>query len=272
MRPPGVVIALALALLLPTAVEASPSAAEARGPGAAAQAEPGDLLPDMRLQRLYGLTIRTTKDGRKRLRFGTRAFNIGVGPMEVRGSQPVNDEMTVFHQWIADDQGAEGRLVAPSGGGMFWSGDGHNHWHIEQFINVELFKRGELDSTLFIRKIGFCLLDLIRSENPPPGAPPKAVYPYNACGTSAAPPPDGVKMGISVGYADDYQPLIANQWIDITSLPKGIYRLCAKVNPLGHWLESSTDNNFFWHDILVNPARSVLSIQQSGRTPCGTYR
>lgn len=267
-RPAHVVALLALALVMPTAVEASPSGGQA-GRSVAEQAEAGDLLPDIRLERLYGLTIRTTTDGRKRLRFGTRGFNIGAGPIEVRGSEPSGGEMNKLVQWIANDQGG-GREVEPNGGGMFWAGDGHSHWHIEQFINVELFKKGNLGSTRLIRKIGFCLLDLIRSSNPPPHAPPSPAYPYNACGTSGS--QATVTMGISVGYADDYQPLIANQWIDITGLPKGVYRLCAKVNPLDHWLESSTANNFVWHDLFINAKRSTVALRKTGRTPCGTYR
>lgn len=228
------------------------------------------MLPDMRLEPLYGLTIRRSTDGRRLLRFGTKSFNVGLGPMEVRGRGPVDGTMTEMVQWIASDAGGDGREVVPSGGGMFWAGDGHVHWHIEQFINVELFRKGKrAKTTRLIRKIGFCLLDLVRSDAPPLGTPPAAVYPYNACGTSSG---QEVTMGISVGYADDYQPMIANQWIDVTSLREGRYRLCAKVNPLGHWLESDTTNNFFWHDVWINPARRTVDVLASGRTACGTYR
>lgn len=268
-RAPAIVVLIAVALLVPTAVEASPSPARLAVDRAASEALAGDLLPDMRLMKLYGLTIRRTNDGRKRLRFGTRPFNIGAGPMEVRGRGPDGDVMSELYQWIADDQGGTGREVAPPAGGMFWAGDGHSHWHIEQFINVELFKKGDPPSGRLIRKIGFCLLDLIRSENPPANTPAGAVYAYEACG--ATPGQAAVTMGISVGYADDYQPLIANQWIDVTGLPRGTYRLCAKVNPLGHWLESDSANNFFWHDVWINPARSVVKVRRSGRTRCGSY-
>jgi hypothetical protein len=261
--------ALTLALLVPTTAAASATAPGPRN-ARAAETVPGDLLPDLRLHKLYGVTLRSTNDGRKRLRFGTRGFNVGDGPLEVRGRLPENGEMTELVQWIADDAGGPGRTIAPNGDvSMFWSGDGHAHWHVTQFINVELYKLGNLAATRRIRKIGFCLIDLVQSTNPPPNAPPERGYPVDACGKS--PTARGIKMGISVGYADDYQPLIAHQWIDVTTLPRGVYRLCAKINPLDHWLESDTSNNFHWHDVFINPATSKMSIQGSGRTPCGSY-
>lgn len=266
---------ISLALLLPTAAGAGAAerAAETAGRGSAAgpladpRAQPSDLLPNMRLHKLYGVTIRQTKAGRKRLRFGTRAFNIGAGPLEVRGRLPLDGRMTEMFQWISD--GAEGRELPPPGGGMFWAGDGHAHWHIEQFINVELYRLDDPASNRLLRKIGFCLIDLVRSRNAPAHAPPERVYAYDACGKSGT--AESIKMGISVGYADDYPPLIAHQWIDITTLPRGRYRLCAMVNPLNHWVEADRANNFFWHDITLNAARSTFRIRASGRTPCGSY-
>ena len=33
-------------------------------------------------------------------------------------------------------------------------------------------------------------------------------------------------MGISVGWADEYPAWIAHQWVEVTNLPAGDYRLC----------------------------------------------
>jgi hypothetical protein len=176
--------------------------------------------------------------------------------------------MTDIVQWIADDEG-DGRELTPLGSEMFWAGDGHAHWHINQFINVELYRVGNLAATRRIRKIGFCLLDLVRQFPPPPNATPARAYGYSACGRAST--ETEITMGISVGWADDYQPLIADQWIDITGMRRGTYRLCAKVNPLGHWQESNTANNYFWYDLWLRPGRSRLAIRGSGRTPCGSF-
>jgi hypothetical protein len=130
---------------------------------------------------------------------------------------------------------------------------------------------GKLSGSRRIRKIGFCLIDLVASSDPPAHALKSRTYGFSACGTKV-----GVKkitMGISVGWADDYFPTTTFQWIDITTLPKGQYRLCAKVNPLGDWLESDLANNFYWQDYWINAKKSVIAKRNSpGRTPCGSFR
>ncbi len=66
-------IALAVAMLLSPTAFASPVFAAT------------DLLPDMKMAPIYSIQLATGDHGRKKLRFGTIAFNVGDGPMEVRG-------------------------------------------------------------------------------------------------------------------------------------------------------------------------------------------
>jgi hypothetical protein len=261
----AVMAALALSLVVVT-----PSLAWPATPGAAVRGSSElDLLPDLELAPVYGVSIATADRGRKRLRFGVRAFNIGAGTLEVRGRAPSGKVMGELYQWITDVNGG-GREVPQQNVTMFWAGDGHSHWHVERFIAVELYKVDTLTQARRARKIGFCLLDLIRSSSPPAHAPAQRVYGYKACGTTAKAP--SLTMGISVGYADDYFPTTAFNWIDITRLPRGHYRLCAKVNPVGDWLEASMENNFYWQDYWINPARSVARKRNTpGRTPCGMH-
>jgi hypothetical protein len=258
------VLALGLAVVVPSFAWPATASAAVRGTSSA------DLLPDLELAPLYGVDIATTNRGRKRLRFGTRAFNIGAGPLEVRGRARSSKVMGELYQWISDGKGG-GREVRQNKITMFWAGDGHSHWHIERFITVELYKVNRLNQARRVRKVGFCLLDLVRSSKPPVGTPSKRVYGYTACGTKVQVP--SITMGISVGYADDYFPTTTFNWIDVTGLARGQYRLCAKVNPVGDWLESNLANNFYWQDYWINPARSVAQKRNSpGRSPCGTHR
>ena len=241
------------------------------GPAAASQparTAAVELLPDLELAPLYGLVIKTNKKGRKRIRFGTRAFNIGAGPLEVVGRARDAKVMREVVQRIYDSDGGF-RERGPSNMSMFWAGDGHNHWHVERFINVELYKVGALSSTRRIRKLGFCLLDLVKSSNPPANASPTRGYPFDTCGKTVS--VDSITMGISVGWADDYFPTTTYQWIDVTTLPKGVYRLCAKVNPVGAWTESNLANNFFWRDVYIDAKGSLVEIRKSGRTRCGSF-
>jgi hypothetical protein len=258
------VITLAIGLVLPSAAWSTPASAA----GQSVANSTADLLPDLEMAPIYGLTIKTNRKGLKRLRFGTRAFNIGAGPLEVHGRARDGKLMGDVVQRIYNGQGGR-REVRPSNMTMFWAGDGHNHWHIERFINVELYKVGQLNKTKRIRKLGFCLLDLVKSSKPPANASPTRVYPYDACGKSVQ--VDSITKGISVGWADDYFPTTTYQWIDITTLPKGVYRLCAKVNPVGDWLESNRSNNFYWRDVYVDAQQSIVEVRRSGRSACGSY-
>jgi hypothetical protein len=256
------VMLIAGALVAPSAAWAAPAAA------LATTGSTVDLLPDLRMAPIYGLVIKTNRNGQKRIRFGTRAFNVGAGPLEVHGRARNGKVMTEVVQRIYDSAGGR-REVRPSRMSMFWAGDGHNHWHIERFINVEIYKVGRLQQTKRIRKLGFCLLDLVKSSKPPPNASPTRGYPFNACGTRAT--VDSITMGISVGWADDYFPTTTYQWIDVTSMPAGVYRLCAKVNPVGDWVEAQMSNNFHWRNVYIDPKRSIVEVRKSGRTPCGSF-
>lgn len=262
----SVVVALAVSLCVPSFAAGAASAAGPPIGGCAPQA-PGaiDDLPDLRMADLYGLTIRSTTGGRKRLRFGTKSWNIGEGPLEVRGDNRTDNTMGLVAQRIYDEQGGCRDVLQPLAT-MFHAGDGHNHWHVNQYMVSQLYVRGGGD-VLRMRKTGFCLVDLHRGTDLPNNTPPDRVYWNGACGNSDS---QSIAMGISVGYADDYTPLIAQQWIDITGLPRAVYRLCTTVNPFGWWLEENdrSDNNAYWIDLRINAARNRFNVIDRGRGLC----
>lgn len=258
-------VAIALGLALAVIV---PSVALAGSPTV-----PMDQLPDLRMAKLYDVQIKTSSTGRKKLRFGTIVYNVGDGPIEVRGRARAGSEMGEVYQWIADDLGG-GREVLNPAARMFYSGDGHNHWHVQGFINVQLWRKSSPNTVHKLRKIGFCLVDLRSYSPPPPNTPPHRVYPADGCGVQSTqtigPPTSEKGMGISVGWGDDYQPLFTYQAIDITGLPKGTYRLCATANADWLWAEKADNhvNNYFWYDLSLNPARNRFTILNKGRTAC----
>lgn len=257
----ALVLGLALAVIVP-------SVALAGG-----QAVPNDRLPDLRMAKLYNVQIRTTSTGRKKLRFGTIVYNVGDGPLEVRGRARSGREMGEIYQWIADDQGG-GREVLNPRARMFYSGDGHNHWHVQGFIHMQLWRKGSPATTRKLKKIGFCLVDLRQWSKPLPNTPAVRAYPGSVCGVQSTqtigPPTRDKGMGISVGWGDDYEPQFTHQAIDITGLPKGTYRLCATANASWLWAEKGNNhaNNYFWYDLSLNPAKSRFTILSKGRTAC----
>jgi hypothetical protein len=268
MRLRGVAVA---GLLIALAAPAPTSAAnEVVGPpigGCAAQQQGAvDQLPDLKMAPLYGVYIKTTATGHKRLRFGTISKNLGDGPLEVRGENRTGDTITTVAQRIYDNNGGCRDVLQPNAH-MDYAGDGHNHWHVNEYMVSQLYRKSGVGSTLRIRKLGFCLLDFHQLTNPPPNAPPDRVYWNGVCGDETS---QQVAMGISVGYADDYGPTLAYQWIDVTGLPTATYRLCTGVNPYGWWLEKGGvgTNNYYWYDLKLSPSTNGVTIMAHGRSAC----
>lgn len=77
-----------------------------------------------------------------------------------------------------------------------------------------------------------------------PGAPQTAVY--TGCGTSSS---LAVKMGLAVGWGDKYPWYLTGQYIDITGLAAGKYRLVVTADPQAWFLESDPSNNATWVDL-----------------------
>ena len=69
-----------------------------------------------------------------------------------------------------------------------------------------------------------------------------------------------VTTGLSVGWGDTYPAGIAFQWIDITGLKAGRYRLRAIADPANWFAETNNANNSTWVNIrLTNSGVSVLA-------------
>ena len=236
-----------------------------------------DLLPDLKMAEIYNVKIETVGAGRVRLRFGTIVWNVGDGPLEVRAGEREHRVMSGVTQWVYT-QGGGGHPSTPPGAAAFYSGDGHNHWHVQTFIVITLFPKSQIAtpagesptfSTRSLRKIGFCLTDLVRApaDLRPPNAAAHIAYPVSGCGDIDS---DHVKMGISPGYGDDYKPFFNHQQVDVTGLAAGTYRLCAVVNSTGLWLEKNDnhDNNSSWVDIELDASRPSFKVVGSGQSDC----
>jgi len=254
-----------LALALALALGSVPFAGSA--PVAAAD---DDLLPDLKMAPIYEVRIERSAIGRKRLRFGTIVWNVGRGPLEVRADGRVGATMANIRQWIASPGGAGYESPQPNSA-AFYSGDGHNHWHIGHFVVAALLQApgGPPIEPRYLRKIGFCLTDLVRvpAALRPPGSPTRIGYPVRGCGIRAS---TSLHMGISVGFGDDYKPYFAHQAVDVTGLAAGTYRLCATVNGDGMWQEiDHVANNSYWLDLAVDPALNQVRVVGQGEDPCG---
>jgi hypothetical protein len=118
------------------------------------------------------------------------------------------------------------------------------------------------EATAVSEKHGFCLWDNYRGDPTLPGTPQTTAF---SCPMSLD---DGeIRMGLSVGWRDVYHASLPDQFIDVTGLESGRYRLWAEADPAsadrpnGLFEESDEANNLTWADLDFDfEAGSVLVV------------
>jgi hypothetical protein len=221
--------------------------------GASRAQEATPRLPDLGMAQVRSFKIDTTTlPNRKLLRFTTEAVNVGAGPIELYGQRPnTSTPLMSVRQRIYNDSG--GYIEVPTPATMHWSGDdGHTHWHTTDFIHTDLNRPDNGVKVGSSAKQDFCLLDSHAYRLTLPGAPQTAVYRGAGCGGASGQSSLTVTMGISVGWGDVYSSNLTRQWIDITGLANGRYRLTTSADPTGWYQESNEANNSTWTDIRIS--------------------
>ena len=251
--------------LLLALVGAALAATIAPFPAAGATAAVNDRLPDLRVAGLSSLTVQTSSSGRRLLRFTSVLVNVGRGPLVLRGTRPWSSatEMLVS-QRIYRDNGTSWWLRTPAV--MRYAGDGHDHWHVQRIADYELRPMSNLSATsLRGAKVGFCFFDTTPYRLSLPGAPQSRRYAQSLCGVRAS---LTASMGLSVGWGDKYPWNFAWQWIDITGVRAGDYRVCVTVDPHDWFAEIEQLNNSTWSDIRISATGSTVRVLRSGWSRC----
>jgi hypothetical protein len=143
-------------------------------------------------------------------------------------------------------------LVSIPDASLTFGGDGHNHWHVNALEQYELRR---LDNGVKVgtsAKSGFCFFDTGPYRLSLPGAPASGVYTGVGCGTATS---LQVTMGVSIGWGDTYGWTLPDQFIDVTNLASGKYRLHAEADALGWFQETSRLNNVTWVDLALTTNR-----------------
>lgn len=221
----------------------------------------GALLPDLAMLPPSDFKIEQGGKRVRLLRFSTVIVNLGPGPFQVYAWDPAGISTT-------RDASVVQQVLEPGGGfsdhatdaKVFWSGDGHNHFHVRdlqemtlQNLKAEVLARGA--------KRGFCFWDNYRYGSALP------VYYHPSTTDACELAPDGtVPMGLSVGWGDRYPYNIAFQYIDITGLPNGTYKVEVSADPPlttgGLFLEANDANNTAWAEIRIQ-RKSVTVVSTS---------
>ena len=224
------------------------------GGGTPATASASDRLPDLGMYKLLHFQIEKTPDHRRLLRYTTIIVNTGTGNFQAEGSRASSEqpEMSVV-QRIFDDAG--GSRVRGTAARMYWSGDGHDHWHLRDLESSSLERvdrdddhDDDLRGSSASAKHGFCFFDNIKFNLLLVGAPRNSFY--TGCGTD--PTVLTQTMGLSIGWGDAYFYDLVDQWVDITGVRPGRYRLTAAADAENWFLESDESNNFTWTELQLN--------------------
>jgi Lysyl oxidase/Bacterial Ig domain len=226
------VLAIATALLAPAA--------------APAQSSP-ELLPDLVADPPGSPSqphVERLGDGRDYLlvRFDGTIHNAGRGPLEIRGSDPANGVMSRTWQRIfrADSSFRDDHSRHPTI--RYENADGHRHWHLMGAARYSLRSEGDNALVTAAAKVGFCLLDSERVDGFGPTAKVYTRAWTRYCG-EGQPTAADVREGISAGWRDLYPDYFPFQWVDVSDVAPGRYRIAAEVDPDGFVIESNESNN-----------------------------
>ena len=229
------------------------------------------LYPDLKTLPPEDLRFGTATingSSRRVLRFSNTAWNAGQGPMDLyaRTVDTTSGKKTRVDQRVYDSAGN----YTPYRVGDFVFHAAHNHFHFEGFANYELWTRTEYDNWVASgrnqgqaqrrgTKTTFCLMDTLRVQALA-GSPSSAVY--NECGKT--------RQGISVGWGDEYDYSLPDQWIDLGTstyrLPDGKYVLRSVADPKNVLYESANRSEASRESQQANEAVTFFTVSGSGST------
>jgi hypothetical protein len=230
-----------------------------------------DRLPNLRMAAPTDFYFQVY-NGQRRLRFTTYMLNLGQGPFVILGRRTAGQTvMTVRQRIFRSDGTAYGY---PGDATMRYTGDGHDHWHIQRVAIYEVlqatrggFRSVQRDGRALVgAKVGFCFFDTNPWDLSLPGAPGGRVYQQSGCGTRYS---LSASMGLSVGWADKYPANFAYQWIDLAGVPGGRYRVCVTVDKQGYFRETSESDNAAWADVSFTSSSQAITVLGRGTGSCG---
>jgi Lysyl oxidase/Bacterial Ig domain len=176
------------------------------------------------------------------LKFNGALHNVGAGALEIRGSNPVNGMMTVTGQRIYRQDGSWYDDTSRHPHIHFENSDGHDHWHLTSAARFSLWNQAGTAQVAPAAKVGFCLEDGEKADGFGPASPAYSAAQTQRC-KEGLPNATSVFQGISSGWRDVYGANIYFQWIDISDVAPGLYRLGAQMDPDDFMKESNEANN-----------------------------
>jgi hypothetical protein len=216
-----------------------------------------ELRPNLQPFPAFDLRLgNNTSTGGREIRFSTRSWNKGLGPLELVAGDVISSGQNVY-QRVYNSDGTHQDYFA----GTFVYHPAHNHFH---FNDYALYLIEPINAPGGSSKVGskttFCVMDTNKIDGSLPGAPVQAHY--ATCGTTV--------QGMSVGWADTYGYVLEGQAVDITGNPTGDYCLSIQIDPKGRLLETNEADNIASSLLRVDVERGTVTVLNSTScTPVG---
>ena len=212
------------------------------------------LYPDLVLADPDQVVILTGENTRN-LQFNTAFANLGEGDLYLYSIY--KDDGYNATQVLYTSTGQEYNVNI----GEFQYKEEHEHWHLENFANYELWSyddNGERDELLSSTiKVSFCIWDFGEYTE----------YNFDALSEEIQvkerqfPECNYDFQGLTVGWYDEYDAFTFGQSIDILNIPDGKYILRTTINVDRDVIESNYDNNE--SNIYIEIYRNTVTILET---------
>ncbi|MEO8065489.1 MAG: lysyl oxidase family protein [Candidatus Doudnabacteria bacterium] len=207
-----------------------------------------------------------TRSGRTILGFTSNFWNQGNGRLDLITDPTLakvkGDIYLESFQHIIDPSGNIRDKVV---GNFLWH-QAHLHFHFSDFADyvLEPVKPVTDQAPLIIppevrQKTTFCMRDDLAVNLSLNGASRKKFF--TTCNKG--------RQGVSVGWADVYLYSLPDQFIDITDMPSGVYRLSFNVDPRQHFIEGRYDNNSSVVLVQLDVQNSYMKVLASASAYAG---
>ena len=195
----------------------------------------------------YGVN-EVSVDGQQRLvlRFDGYVTNLGDGPVDLSGNPQLADpsDPTSHDVWqrVKIASGEWFKLAQPPV--RFETADGHNHFHLMEIVAYSLWSSDGATQVAPGAKVGFCLADseALPHLHPDPGPATYSVADSQNC-MANEPNATSLEMGVTEGWRDIYDGDVTFQWVDVSDVTPGRYRLGVEADPYNILIESDETNN-----------------------------
>lgn len=201
-------------------------------------------LPDMISEAPDQPATHIYRDGRLLIRFDGFVTNAVGAPaeLEIRAENPTGAGVM---QTVEQRVGGL-RVDSPPGRTptvVYEVADGHKHYHLKNAAEYTLWTPDQSRQVALAQKTqaGFCLEDTRYLGGSRPGFYDSDNN--NFCLQGETPQPGPLVMGITPGWKDVYYAGLSYQWVDVSKVAPGNYRLASRADPTDVISESDESNN-----------------------------